>query len=139
MKWLTRLSILAVFILGAVVGAPLGMKIERDRFLNMQRSGSASLIENALKYISGEVKLTSPQYEQMRGVLKDAQPALVAAENERRNKTIGIMETVRSSAFAFLSEDQKQRYNSLHERMKSKIAPAATAAAAAAIAIFSNR
>ncbi len=138
MKWLTRLSILAVFVLGAITGAPLGMKIERDRILKMQRNGPASLMENALKHISSEVKLDRPQYEQMRGVLEKAQPALIAAEQERREKTVGIMENVRSTAFTFLSEDQKQRYNSLHERIKSKLAPAANAAAAAAMAIFRN-
>ena len=138
MKWLTRLSILAVFILGAVTGAPLGMKIERDRFLKMQRNGPASLVESALKHINSEVKLDSPQYDQMRIVLQDAQPALVAAEQERRARTIGIMESVRSKALTFLSEDQKQRYTALHDRMKNKLAPAATAAAAAAVAFFRN-
>jgi len=138
MKWLTRLSILAVFVLGAVTGTPLGMKIERDRLLKMQRQAPASLTENALRHIHIEVKLDPPQFDQMRSVLLKAQPALLAVEQERREKTIGIMESVRSSAFTFLTEDQKQRYNSLHERMKSKLAPAAGAAAAAAMAFLRN-
>lgn len=139
MKWLTRLSILAVFILGAVVGTPIGMKIERERFLKMQRNGPASLVENALRHINEEVKLNGRQTDQMRAVLQEAQPALVAVEKERQQKTIGIMETVRARASAFLTEDQKQRYTALHERLKKKLAPAATAAAAAAITFFNGR
>jgi hypothetical protein len=133
MKWLTRLSILAVFVLGAVTGAPLGMKIERDRILKMQREAPASLTENALRHIRIEVKLDPPQVDQLRGVLENARPALLAVEQERQGKIIAIMENVRTSAFTFLSEDQKQRYNSLHERMKNRLAPAASAAAAAAL------
>jgi hypothetical protein len=136
MKWLTRLSILAVFVLGAVTGAPLGMKIERDRLLKMQRRGPESLMENALQHIRSEVKLETPQVDQFRGVLEKARPALIAVEQERQVKIIAIMENVRTGAFTFLSEDQKQRYTSLHERMKSKLAPAASAAAAAAMAFL---
>jgi len=139
MKWLTWLTILAVFVLGAITGAPLGMKIERDRFQKMQNQGPATLMDKALHLIRVEVKLDSPQVEQLRGVLERAQPALAEAENERRRKTIGVMETVRSNVFAFLSEDQKKRYNTLHEGWRKKLGPAATAAAAAAAAFLGNR
>lgn len=139
MKWLTRLSILAVFILGAVVGAPIGMKLERERFQKMQRNGPAALIENALRRISDEVKLNSAQTDQMRVVLQEAEPALATAEQERREKIVGIMDNIRSKASSFLSDEQKQRYTAFHERVKSRLAPAANAAVAAAAAIFSNR
>jgi hypothetical protein len=136
MKWLTRLSILAVFILGAVVGTPLGMKIERDRFLQRQSSGPASMVDSALRHINSEVKLNPAQQDQMRKVLQEAQPELTAAEQERREKVLVIMEKVRSKASSFLSEEQKQRYMALHERMKNKVAPLAAAAAAA---LFGNK
>jgi hypothetical protein len=136
MKWLTWLTILAVFVLGAVTGAPLGMKIERDRFLKMQNQGPATLMDKALNVIRVEVKLDSPQVEKLREVLERAQPMLAEVENERRRKTIGVMESVRSSVFAFLTEDQKQRYNSLHEGWRKNLGPAATAAAAAAAAFL---
>lgn len=123
MKWITRLSIVAVFLLGIVAGAALGMKVERDRFLKMQRNGPASLVESALKHISSEVKLTPPQYEEMRLVLTKAQPALKEVENERRRKIIGIMETVRSSAYAFLDAGQQKLYDVLHIRMEKRLTP----------------
>lgn len=136
MKWLTRLSILAVFILGAVVGTPLGMKIERERFLKMQRNGPGALIENALRRIDEEVKLHGPQNEQMRDLLEEAQPAIVKAEQERREKIVGILEQVRTKASSFLTEEQKDRYAAFHEKVKSKLAPAASAAAAAAAVLL---
>ena len=123
MKWMTRLSIVAVFLLGIVAGAALGMRVERDRFLKMQRNGPASLVESALKHISSEVKLTPPQYEEMRLVLTKAQPALKEVENERRRKIIGIMETVRSSAYAFLDAGQQKLYDVLHIRMEKRLTP----------------
>ena len=123
MKWMTRLSIVAVFLLGIVAGAALGMKVERDRFLKMQRNGPASLVESALKHISSEVKLTPPQYEEMRVVLTRAQPALKEVENERRRKIIGIMESVRSSAYAFLDAGQQKLYDVLHMRMEKRLTP----------------
>jgi len=138
MKWLTRLSILAVFILGAVVGAPIGMKIERERFQKMERNGPAALIENALRRISDEVKLNAQQKDQMRTVLQNVEPEIVNAEQERQEKIIGILEKVRNKASSFLSEEQKQRYTAFHERIKSKLAPAASAAAAAAAAFLNN-
>ena len=123
MKWMTRLAILAVFVLGAVAGATLGMRLERDRFLKMQRNGPATLTEQALKHISSEVKLQPEQYEQMKGILTKAQPALAAAEDERRRKVIGIMESVRSSAIAFLDAGQQKLYDVLHNRMKKRLSP----------------
>ncbi len=138
MKWLTRLSILAVFILGAVVGTPLGMKIERERFQKMQRNGPAALIDNALRRIDDEVKLDAAQNDQMRRALQEAEPEIVNVEKERREKIIGILDKVRTKASTFLTEEQKQRYTAFHERIKSKIAPAATAAAATAAAFLTR-
>ena len=123
MKWMTRLTIVAVFLLGVVAGSLLGMKHERERFLKMQRNGPASLVESALKQISREVKLTPPQEDQMRSLLTRAQPALAAAENERRRKVFGIMETVRSSAYAFLDAGQQKLYDVLHNRMGKRLTP----------------
>ena len=123
MKWMTRLTIVAVFLLGVVAGSALGMKHERDRFLKMQRNGPASLVESALKHISMEVKLTPQQRDEMRILLTKAQPALATAENERRRKVIGIMETVRSSAYAFLDAGQQKLYDLMHRRMEKKLTP----------------
>ena len=124
MKWITRLSIVAVFLLGIVAGAALGMKVERDRFLKMQRNGPASLVESALKHISSEVKLTPSQQDQMRDVLtKQAQPALKEVENERRRKIVAIMDTVRTSAYEFLDAGQQKLYDVLHIRMEKRLTP----------------
>lgn len=131
MKWLTRLSILAVFILGAVVGTPIGMKIERERLEKIQRSGAAALIDNALRRITDEVKLNAAQNDQMRTVLQEHEPEFVRVETVRRESIIGIFEKIRTKASTFLSEEQKQSYMVFHERIKSKLAPAAAAAAAA--------
>src|SRR5688572_4826660 len=125
MKWMTRLAIVAVFVLGAVAGATLGMRLERDRFLKMQRNGPATLTEQALKHISGEVKLRPEQYERLRVVLNGVQPSLTAAENERRGKVIAVMDSVRTRAFAFLDAAQQKRYDQLHQRMKNRLTPEA--------------
>ena len=138
MKWMTRLSIIAVFVLGAVAGATLGMKLERDRFLKMQRNGPVSLMDQALRQISAEVKLEPRQYEQMREVLTEAQPALIAAENERRSKVLIIMESVRSSAVAFLDAGQQKLYDVLHLRMKSRLTPLQPGEPATAAAVFGS-
>ena len=136
MKWLTRLTIAAVFVLGAVAGTVIGMKLERERFLRMQRSGPVTLTEQALKYVSSEVKLQPNQYQQLREVLTKVQPLLTAAENERRRQVLEIMESVRTSTLAFLDSGQQKAYNVLHDRMKGKLRPLAPAAAATAAAVF---
>ena len=138
MKWMTRLTIIAVFVLGAVAGATLGMKLERDRFLKMQRNGPASLTEQALRQISAEVKLQPGQQEKMLALLTNAQPALVAAENERRSKVIAIMESVRSSAVAFLDAGQQKLYDVLHLRMKNRLTPLQPGEPATAAAVFGS-
>ncbi|HWB04029.1 MAG TPA: hypothetical protein VG796_13460 [Verrucomicrobiales bacterium] len=135
MKWITRLTIVAVFVLGAVSGVMFGMRLEREKLLNMQRMGAASLTDRALEKISGEVKLTPQQKDRLREVLKGVQPAIAAAENERRNKVMAAMESVRTSAFGFLDATQQKRFESLHERMKNRLNPAAKEPATAA-AIF---
>ena len=124
MKWLTRFAILAVFLLGAVAGTALGMKLERERFLKMQRSGPVSLTEQALNAISSEVKLHTKQRDQLREVLAGVQPELTAVENQRRSRILAIMDTVRISALVFLDNDQQGRYDKLHERMKNTFRPA---------------
>ena len=133
---MTRLAIVAVFVLGAVAGATLGMRLERDRFLKMQRNGPATLTGQALKHISSEVKLQPEQYERLRGVLNGVQPALAAAENERRGKIIAVMESVRTSASAFLDAAQQKRYDQLHQRMKNRFTPEASGEPATAVAAF---
>ena len=133
MKWMTRLTIVAVFLLGVVAGSALGVKHERDRFLKMQRNGPASLVESALKHISSEVKLTPSQQDQMRDVLtKQAQPALKEVENERRRKIVAIMDTVRTSASEFLDAGQQKLYDVLHIRMEKRLTPDASEPATAA-------
>ena len=128
MKWITRLAVAAVFMLGIVTGVTFGIRLERERFLRMQTNGPAALTEQALKHISSEVKLSPEQQEQMRGVLTNAQPALAAAEDERRRKVIGIMESVRSSAIAFLDAGQQKLYDVLHQRMKNRLSPVSSEA-----------
>ena len=123
MKWMTRLTIVAVFLLGVVAGSALGVKHERDRFLKMQRNGPASLVESALKHLSSELKLTPPQRGEMRSLLTKAQPALAAAENEHRRKIIGVMESVRSSAYAFLDAGQQKLFEVIHNRMEKRLTP----------------
>lgn len=137
MKWITRLAIVAVFLLGIVAGTAVGMKVERDRFLKMQRNGPASLAESALNHLSNALKLTPPQKDEMRTVLKKAQPALTAAENERRRKVIGIMESVRSSAYAFLDAGQQKLYDILHIRMEKRLTPDSSESGTAA-AVFGS-
>jgi hypothetical protein len=134
MKWITRLTIIAVFVLGAVSGVMVGMKIEREKLLAMQRKSASSLTERALERISNEVKLAPDQQNRLREILKNVQPALAAIENERRTKIVATMEVVRTNAVAFLDGPQKKRYESLHERIKSRLAPIAGEIAATAAA-----
>jgi uncharacterized membrane protein len=133
MKWITRLTIVAVFVLGAVSGVMLGMKLEREKLLALQRRSAVSLTDRALDKITSEVKLAPEQRERLRDLLKEVQPLLTAAENERRTKIIAAMETVRTGAIAFLDSAQKDRYEKLYKRMKDRLLPAAGEVAAAAL------
>lgn len=136
MKWLTRLTVVAVFLLGAVAGTVFGVKVERERFLKMQRSGSTALTEQALKHISKEVKLKPEQQARLRSVLQSVQPYLTTAENERRAKILTIMESVRASVLAFLDAEQTPRYEQLHERLKKRLQPGNPGETATAAAAF---
>jgi hypothetical protein len=135
MKWITRLTIVAVFVLGAVSGVLFGMRLEREKLLAMQRLGAVSLTDRALEKISGEVKLTPEQKDRLRNALKEVQPVLAAAEEERRTKVIVAMESVRTAVRGFLDAAQQQRYESLHGRMKARLSPSSKEPAATA-AIF---
>jgi hypothetical protein len=132
MKWITRLTIIAVFVLGGVSGVMVGMRLEREKLLTMERSSPSTLTERALEQISSEVKLDPGQKERLRGILKSVQPAIAAAENERRRKVIIVMETVRASALTLMDSSQKIRYDALHDRIKKRLAPLAGEVAAAA-------
>lgn len=133
MKWMTRLTIVAVFVLGAVSGVMIGMRLEREKFLNLQRKSPSTLTERALDRITGEIKLAPGQRDRLRSLLNEVQPLLVAVEKERRTKIIAVMETVRLGALVFLDPAQKDRYEKLHARMKERLGSAAEAAAVTAL------
>ncbi|HEX2746546.1 MAG TPA: hypothetical protein VHM91_00995 [Verrucomicrobiales bacterium] len=133
MKWITRLTIVAVFVLGAVSGVMIGMKLEREKFLNLQRKSPSTLTERALDRISGEIKLAPGQRERLRSLLNEVQPLLAAVEKERRTKIIAVMETVRLGALVFLDAAQKDRYEKLHTRMKERLGSAAEATSTATL------
>lgn len=121
MKWVTRFTIVAVFVLGAISGVIVGRFIERESLLTMQRKGAASLTEQALKRISREVKLAPEQEKRLNEILTNVLPTLAAVEKERRLKIIAVMEAVRLSTLAFLDASQKDLYEKLHQRMKKRL------------------
>lgn len=135
MKWLTRLVIAGVFLFGAVAGLPLGMKIERDRFLKLQKESTAALTGRAFERIAQEVSLSEGQREQLREVLERARPLIDAVENDRRQRVVQIMEDVRNNAVAFMDASQKVRYDVLHEKLKNRFVASGLAAVAVTAAI----
>lgn len=136
MKWMTRLLVVAVFLLGAVAGVALGMKLERDRMLKVQRQSPVSLTERALSHISSELKLQPEQQEKLRKVLNGVQPLLTAAENARRRSIVAALEVVRTGALVFLDSSQVERYEAIHRKMKEQFRPAASGEPSASAAAF---
>ncbi len=123
MKWVTRFTIVAVFVLGAISGVIVGRVYERKSLVNMQRKAPETLTEQALKRIAREVKLTPDQERKLHGILDKVLPQLAALENDRRLKIIAVMEAVRLSTLVFLDASQQKKYEDLHRRMKERLAP----------------
>lgn len=124
MKWLTRSLITAVFLLGLAGGTLLGIRLERERILKLERSGSVSVLDGMMNRLTSQLKITDDQTEQFRRVFEKALPEITAVENERRSKMLAIMENVKVSASSFLDNVQQQTYDVIHQRLKERLTPA---------------
>ena len=124
MKWLTRSLIAAVFLLGLAGGTLLGIRLERERILKLERSGSVSVLDGMMHRLTSQLKITDDQTEQFRRVFEKALPEITAVENERRSKMLAIMENVKVSASSFLDNVQQQTYDVIHQRLKERLTPA---------------
>lgn len=123
MKWLTRSIIAGVFMAGLAGGTLLGMRLERERFLKLERNGSVSLVDGMMNRLTSELKINEEQKRQFRGIFDRALPEITKIENERRAKMLAIMENVKESASSILDSVQRQTYDVIHERIKTRLTP----------------
>jgi hypothetical protein len=123
MKWLTRLLIAAVFMIGLAGGTLFGIRLERERFLKLERKGTAGLLDGMMRRLGSELKTSDAQNEQFEAVFAKALPEIAAIENERRAKMLAVMENVKQSASSFLDDVQRQTYDVIHQRLKERFTP----------------
>ncbi len=123
MKWLTALAIAAVFLMGTLAGALIGMKIERDRLYALASQPADLLARSTAKAITKEVNLDRAQQHKLNSLLDAARPSLEAAENARRESISAVITSVAKDLDPILSTPQRERSRSLFEKLRRRFLP----------------
>ena len=134
MKWLTRLAILAVFLMGGLAGVAVGMRLERDRHQGVARQPVPALTAAAVSTMSRELRLEPEQRDRLARAMETARPSLEAAEHTRRERIAAVIKDVARELEPVLTSEQRERSRFLMERIARKAMPGHEAPARAAAA-----
>ena len=134
MKWLTRLAIVAVFLMGALAGTAVGMRIQREQLERVARQPVPALTAATAATMSRELSLDPAQRDRLTRALETARPSLEAAEKARRERVVAVITDVAKELEPVLTIEQQERSRALMERIVRKSLPVSEAPARAAAA-----
>lgn len=120
-KWKTIVSVVLVFILGAVAGALVTHRIYQQKIENIMKNEPRTRSEFIVQRLNHELHLDTTQLEQLRVIIKDTHTEIKNVRKQFRPQMDEILARSQDKVRAILRPDQLTKYEKIMaERRKRR-------------------
>jgi uncharacterized protein YneF (UPF0154 family) len=120
-KWKTIVSVVLVFILGAVAGALVTHRIYQQKIENIMKNEPRTRSEFIVQRLNHELHLDTTQLEQLRLIIKDTHTEIKNVRKQFRPQMDEILARSQDKVRAILRPDQLTKYEKIMaERRKRR-------------------
>jgi len=117
-KWKAVVSVLFVFVLGALTGALVAHKICQQRIENIMADEPRTTREFIVQRLSHELDLDSVQTEQLRLIVKETRTDMRSVRLQIKPELEKILARSQDKVRAILRPDQLERYEKIVSKHK---------------------
>jgi len=119
-RWKTILSVLMVFVLGAVAGALVTHGIYQQRIERILADEPKSMREFIVQRLSHELHLDAAQVEQLRIIVKDTRAEMRNVRRQFRPQIEEILARSQDKVRAILRPEQLEKYEMIVAKHKKR-------------------
>ncbi|MDR1191845.1 MAG: hypothetical protein LBK60_09335 [Verrucomicrobiales bacterium] len=114
------LGLAGVFLVGALLGAALTMKVMHKHLRMARHNPPPRAAEVIVKKLSRELALTDQQKVTITQILKNGEPTIRQANRDRNTAMRKIFENTREQIRATLTVEQQTKYDGMMRRLKER-------------------
>lgn len=119
-KWKAIVSIIIVFLLGALAGVLVTHKIYQHRVEGIMKGEPKTMSEFVVRRLDRELHLDAYQLEQLRTIVKETHAEMKKVRKQFRPQTEEILARSRAKVRALLRPDQREKYEQIIAEHKKK-------------------
>ena len=122
-KWKAIVSIVIVFLLGALAGALVTNKICQQRTDKLIKGEPRSTREFIVRRLNTELRLDTAQQEQLRTIVQETHAEMKNLRRQLRPQTEEILARSQEKVRAILRPDQREKYERIVAERRKKREP----------------
>jgi Spy/CpxP family protein refolding chaperone len=121
-KWKLWSGVIAVFIVGAIVGGLSTTALIRGHFLHVMKSGSSRGVHKPIaERLTEDLSLTTEQRAEVERIVRDFDPRFKEFEQQARTGVRAVMSEMEAKIREVLTPEQQVKYDAgikkMHEEM----------------------
>lgn len=119
-KWKSIVSVVVVFLLGALAGALVTHTLYQRKFDDVIRGEPRTMREFVVRRLSHELHLDPSQVEQLRAIIRETHAEMRNVRRQFRPQTEEILARSQDRVRALLRPDQLEKYERIIAERKRK-------------------
>ncbi len=126
-QWKTIVSVVLVFVLGALSGAVVSQKMYRYKLENIIKDEPRAMRELMIQRLNSRLKLDDTQLKQVRAIARETHAEMKAGRKKIRPEIEEVLARSQAKIRAILRPEQQEKYDQIilerrkrHEREEGK-------------------
>ena len=119
-QWKTPVSVICVFLLGAVAGGLVTYRVCQQNIENIMRDDPRTMRELIVRRLQHKLNLDPGQLEQLRAIVRETHAEMKTVRRRFRPEIDQILERSQAKVRAFLRPDQLERYDRIVAERRRK-------------------
>jgi len=119
-KWKAIVSIMVVFVLGALAGALVTNMVHQQRVESLIKGETKSTREFIVRRLNLELHLDAAQQEQLRAIVQETHDEIKNLRRQFRPQTEEILARSQEKVRAILRPDQREKYEKIVAERRKK-------------------
>jgi len=121
-KWKLWSGVIAVFIVGAIVGGLSTTALIRSHLLHVMRSGPPREVHKPIvERLTADLSLTGDQRAQVERIVQDYKPRFSEFEQRARAEVRGVMDEMEGKIREILTPEQQAKYDAGIKKMREEM------------------
>ena len=123
-RWKSILGVLLVFCLGAIAGAAIGHRVDRQRMEAVLSGRGGATVDLIVRRLSRSLELDSSQREKVRAIVTETHRDIVEIRKPIQARIEATIERSRARVREILRPDQREKFDRIQaERRKRRERP----------------